>query len=138
MNNPAPGFKKRPDHRIETKPAGRRVQVKYQGELIADSRNALVMHEGTYAPVYYLPRLFLDKFWAVAGGVWWWGFEKQLAQISREGDRYSVRGFLGNEDIISLQTGAKDVHSGTTGGASVNEEDAGRLVPPLPPLPVLA
>jgi len=60
----------------------------------------------TTAPVYYLPRLFLDKFWAVAGGVWWWGFEKQLAQISREGDRYSVRGFLGNEDIISLQTGA--------------------------------
>ena len=56
MNNPAPGFKKRPDHRIEAKPAGRRVQVSYKGELIADSRDALVMHEGTYAPVYYLPR----------------------------------------------------------------------------------
>ena len=56
MSNPAPGFKKRPDHRIETKAAGRRVQVKYQGELIADTRNALVMQEGTYAPVYYLPR----------------------------------------------------------------------------------
>jgi len=56
MSNPAPGFKKRPDHRIENRPAGVRVQVKLNGEVIADTRNALVMHEGTYAPVYYLPR----------------------------------------------------------------------------------
>jgi uncharacterized protein (DUF427 family) len=56
MSNPAPGFKTRPDHRIETKPAGRRVQVRYKGELIADSREALVMEEGTYPPVYYVPR----------------------------------------------------------------------------------
>ena len=56
MNNPAPGFKTRPEHCIETKAAARHVQVKYKGELIADSRKALVMHEGTYAPVYYVPR----------------------------------------------------------------------------------
>ena len=56
MSNPAPGFKKRPDHRIETKPAGRHVQVKYQGELIADTRNALAMKEGDYPVVYYIPR----------------------------------------------------------------------------------
>ena len=56
MSNPAPGFKKRPDHRIQVKPASVRVQVKYKGEPIAESRDALVMHEGTYAPVYYLPR----------------------------------------------------------------------------------
>ena len=56
MSNPAPGFKKRPDHRIETRPASVRVQVNYKGELIADSRDALVMQEGTYAPVYYVPR----------------------------------------------------------------------------------
>ena len=37
MNNPAPGFKTRPEHRIETKPAGRRVQVTYKGELIGDT-----------------------------------------------------------------------------------------------------
>ena len=54
--NPAPGFKKRPEHRIETKPAGRCVRVRFKGELIADSRSALEMREGTYAPVYYLPR----------------------------------------------------------------------------------
>src|SRR5258707_11472503 len=54
--NPAPGFKKRPDHRIVTKPAGQRVQVKLNGQLIADSRDALLLEEGTYAPVYYFPR----------------------------------------------------------------------------------
>src|SRR5258707_1005068 len=45
--NPPPGFKKRPDHRIVTKPPG---------QLIADSRDALLLEEGTYAPVYYFPR----------------------------------------------------------------------------------
>ena len=54
--NPAPGFKKRPDHRIDVEPARERVQVKCKGELIADSRDALVMREGTYAPVFYVPR----------------------------------------------------------------------------------
>ena len=54
--NPAPGFKKRPDHRIVTKPAGRRVQVKLNGELIADSSDAVLLEEGSYPPVYYFPR----------------------------------------------------------------------------------
>ena len=54
--NPAPGFKTHPEHRIATAPAGVRVQVKFNGELIADSRDAVVMEEGSYAPVYYLPR----------------------------------------------------------------------------------
>jgi len=56
MSNPAPGFKKRPEHRIENRPAGVRVQVKLHGELIADSRNALAMKEGDYPVVYYVPR----------------------------------------------------------------------------------
>jgi uncharacterized protein (DUF427 family) len=54
--NPAPGFKTRPDHRIVTKAAGVRVQVKLKGELIADSRDVLRMEEGSYPPVYYFPR----------------------------------------------------------------------------------
>jgi uncharacterized protein (DUF427 family) len=56
MSNPAPGFKKRPEHRIDTRPAGVRVQVKFKGELIADTRNALAMKEGDYPVVYYVPR----------------------------------------------------------------------------------
>ena len=54
--NPAPGFKKRPDWRIVTKPAEKRVQVMLNGALIADSKNATVMQEGTYPTVYYFPR----------------------------------------------------------------------------------
>jgi uncharacterized protein (DUF427 family) len=54
--NAAPGYKKHPDHRISTRPAGVRVQVKFKGELIADSRDALVLEEGSYPPVFYFPR----------------------------------------------------------------------------------
>lgn len=54
--NSAPGYKQRPDHRITTKPAGVRVQVKFRGEVIADTRDALEMKEGDYPVVYYVPR----------------------------------------------------------------------------------
>ncbi len=54
--NPAPGFKQHPGHSISTTPAGVRVQVKFNGEVIADSRDALVMQEGSYPPVFYFPR----------------------------------------------------------------------------------
>jgi len=54
--NTAPGFKQRPDYRIATKPTGVRVQVKFNGEVIADSRNAVEMKEGDYPAVYYIPR----------------------------------------------------------------------------------
>ena len=59
--NPAPGFRKYPKHKLSTQPATVRVQVKYKGEVIADSRDALEMHEthegSVLAPVvYYVPR----------------------------------------------------------------------------------
>ena len=61
--NPAPGYKKYPDHRIATKPAGVRVRVEYKGEVIADTRDAVALEEAmgagkkTVAPtVYYIPR----------------------------------------------------------------------------------
>jgi len=61
MSNPAPGYKKYPNHRISTKPASVRVQVKFKGEVIADTRDAVALEEAmsgsTVAPiVYYLPR----------------------------------------------------------------------------------
>jgi len=54
--NPAPGFRQFPRSHIATRPAGRRVRVTLNGEVLADSRDALEMREGSYAPVYYLPR----------------------------------------------------------------------------------
>lgn len=41
---------------IRTRPAAARVRVRFNGELIADTRDAVVLEEGSYPPVYYLPR----------------------------------------------------------------------------------
>ena len=41
---------------ITTRPARTRVRVSFNGEVIADTTDALVLEEGSYAPVYYLPR----------------------------------------------------------------------------------
>jgi len=54
--NSGPGYKKYPDHRITTKPAGVRVQVKLDGVVIADTRDAIRLEEGEYPAVYYIPR----------------------------------------------------------------------------------
>src|SRR2546430_9390931 len=59
--NSGPGWKKYPKHRIITKPAGVRVQIKFKGELIADTRDATRLEEThvghVVAPVvYYIPR----------------------------------------------------------------------------------
>jgi uncharacterized protein (DUF427 family) len=54
--NSAPGFKKYPDSRIETKPAGVRVRVTLNGEVIADTRDAIRLEEGDYPAAFYFPR----------------------------------------------------------------------------------
>src|SRR5256885_16861950 len=59
--NPAPGFKQYPGHRVSARPARVRVRVTVRGEVIADSKNAIALEEAmggkTVAPVvYYLPR----------------------------------------------------------------------------------
>ena len=38
------------------KPAGVRVRVTFNSEIVADSRDAMRLEEGTYPPVYYVPR----------------------------------------------------------------------------------
>ena len=59
--NSGPGFRTYPDHRITTKPAGVHVEVRYNGEVIADTRDAIQLEEShvghVVAPlVYYIPR----------------------------------------------------------------------------------
>jgi uncharacterized protein (DUF427 family) len=56
MSNSGPGYAKRPEHRITTRHANARVQVVLGGEVIADTNDAIAMHEGTYPVVYYVPR----------------------------------------------------------------------------------
>ena len=55
-NNSGPGYQKHPEHTIETHPANARVQVKVNGEVIADSTDAIALFEAGRGPTYYLPR----------------------------------------------------------------------------------
>ena len=41
---------------IVIRPAGVRVCVTFNGEVVADSREAMRLEEGDYPPVYYVPR----------------------------------------------------------------------------------
>jgi uncharacterized protein (DUF427 family) len=42
--------------KIEIRPAGVRVRVTFNSEVVADSREAMRLEEGNYPPVYYVPR----------------------------------------------------------------------------------
>jgi uncharacterized protein (DUF427 family) len=50
------GFKSNPDYKIAFEPSPRRVRVKFNGEIIADSINAHLLFETRHLPVYYFPR----------------------------------------------------------------------------------
>lgn len=53
--NPAPGFVKYPDRVITLEPLGSRVTVGAGDLELADSENAILMREGDYPPVIYIP-----------------------------------------------------------------------------------
>jgi uncharacterized protein (DUF427 family) len=55
MANPAPGFARKPDHRVDLLPETRRVRVTFGGTVIADSGNALRVEETGHGPVHYVP-----------------------------------------------------------------------------------
>jgi uncharacterized protein (DUF427 family) len=49
-----------PDHPITIAPSRERVSVTVGGRRIGDTREALVLKEAAYAPVYYIPRKDVD------------------------------------------------------------------------------
>lgn len=49
-----------PEHPITIDPSARRVRVVFGGETIADSTEALTLHEASLAPVLYIPRSDVD------------------------------------------------------------------------------
>ena len=56
LTGPAPGFVKFPEYKVDMDPSPRRVRVKFGGEVIADTTDALLMLESHHVPVYYFPR----------------------------------------------------------------------------------
>jgi len=55
MANPAPGFVKKPEHRVDLHPDSRRVRVSFGGVVIADSSATLRVEETGHGPVHYIP-----------------------------------------------------------------------------------
>jgi len=49
-----------PDHPIAIERSPKRVVVRAGGHTVADTRDALVLREATYPPVYYVPRKDAD------------------------------------------------------------------------------
>lgn len=45
-----------PDHPITVTPDPRRIIVRFDGQVIADTRRALTLVEARYPPVHYIPR----------------------------------------------------------------------------------
>ncbi len=54
--NKAPGFASHPGYRIEFERSPKRVRVRFNGEVLADSTNAWLLCETKHVPVYYFPR----------------------------------------------------------------------------------
>src|SRR5260370_30423159 len=50
------GFKTNPDYKILFEPSPRRVRVKINGEIVADSTNSHLLFQTRHLPVYYFPR----------------------------------------------------------------------------------
>ena len=55
MANPAPGWVKKPEHRVDLHPDDKRVRVMFAGRVIADSTATLRCEETGHGPVYYVP-----------------------------------------------------------------------------------
>ena len=54
--NSGPGYAKNPAHRVQTAPAGERIRGTFQGEIVADTKDAIRLEEASYPPVFYIPR----------------------------------------------------------------------------------
>src|SRR5690349_905074 len=50
-----------PDHPITVSPTGERVVVTVAGKVVADTNNALSLHESTYPAVQYVPLADVDR-----------------------------------------------------------------------------
>ena len=55
MANPAPGYAKKPEHRVDLVPDKRRLRVTFNGTVIADSSSTLRCEETGHEPVHYFP-----------------------------------------------------------------------------------
>ncbi|HYM73070.1 MAG TPA: DUF427 domain-containing protein [Stellaceae bacterium] len=123
--NPAPGWAKKPEHRVDLYPETKRVRVTYAGTVVADTTDALRVEETGHGPVHYIPakdmRLDLMKktehntycpfkgtasYWTLAVGKdasenAIWGYETPYDEMARLAGYYA---FYGNR-VDSVEVG---------------------------------
>jgi uncharacterized protein (DUF427 family) len=125
MANPAPGWEKKPEHRVDLHPDKSHVRVMFGGKVIADSTNALRVEESGHGPVYYVPAkdMALDlmqktehttygpfkgtaSYWTISAGGKTaenaiWGYETPYDETARLAGHYA---FYGNR-VDSIEVG---------------------------------
>jgi hypothetical protein len=50
---------------------------------------------GVPGPYYFMPKLYLDNFWATIGGCLFWGFAKEMASVTVTARSYAVTSLAG-------------------------------------------
>jgi len=55
MANPAPGWGKKPEHRVDIRPDSAHLRVTFAGVVVADSKETLRIEETGHGPVHYFP-----------------------------------------------------------------------------------
>lgn len=53
--NPGPGYVRNPQHRVDLSADSDRLRIVFDGEVIADTRAAIVVNETNYRPVHCIP-----------------------------------------------------------------------------------
>ena len=96
-DNSAPGFAKHPGYRLELMPSAKRVRVKFGGETIIDSTNAVLMLENTYIPIYYFP---------------WQDFKAEFAEKTAHRSHCP---FKGDASYWTLKAGGKSAENAVWG-----------------------
>ncbi|WP_167223887.1 DUF427 domain-containing protein [Pelagibius litoralis] len=81
------------DYRIVIEPSGKRVKVIFNGETIADSNRALVLHETRLPAIYYLPR------------------EDVALRFLRASDHRTYCPFKGTANYWNVEVGAKSAEN---------------------------
>ena len=56
---------------------------------------------GVPGPYYFMPKLYLDNFWATVGGLLFWGFAKEMASVTVTEKNYAVNSLAG-QSLTSL------------------------------------